>query len=38
MAIGPIPRLESDVANMQSPRYAQYKNLMLAKHLDAVFS
>lgn len=36
--IGPIPRLENDVANMQSPRYALKSKLLAAKHLDAVWS
>lgn len=35
--IGPIPRLEGDVANMQSPRYALHEKLLAAKHLDAVW-
>lgn len=35
--IAAIPRLETDLASMQSPRYALYKNLMAATHLDAVF-
>lgn len=36
-AITHIPRLESDVANMQSPRYALREKLLAAKHLDAVW-
>lgn len=37
LEIAAIPRLENDMANMQSPHYALYKNLVAAKHLDAVF-
>ena len=36
--VGPIPRLENDVANMQSPRYALKSKLLAAKHLDAVWA
>lgn len=35
--VGPIPRQESDVANLQSPRYALRDKLQVAKHLDAIW-
>jgi len=37
IAVGPIPRQESDVANLQSPRYALRDKLLAAQHLDAVW-
>lgn len=36
--VGPIPRMENDIANMQSARYALREKLLAANHLDAVWA